>query len=78
MIDMIRCTCSCPVLPVVKRSDERALTMTAYENPMFAEDLVRELSLACRDRGVAHSVQVRTLESIHSHDAVASVSWRPQ
>jgi GTP cyclohydrolase IB len=77
MIDMIRRTCSCPVLPVVKRSDERALTMTAYENPMFAEDVVRELSLACRDRGVAHSVQVRTLESIHSHDAVASVSWSP-
>jgi GTP cyclohydrolase I len=77
MIDMIRSTCSCPVLPVVKRSDERALTMTAYENPMFAEDLVRELSLACRDRGVAHSIQVRTLESIHSHDAVASVAWCP-
>jgi GTP cyclohydrolase I len=77
MIDMIRSTCSCPVLPVVKRSDERALTMNAYENPMFAEDLVRDLSLTCRDRGVAHSVRVRTLESIHSHDAVASVSWIP-
>jgi len=77
MIDMIRSMCSCPVLPVVKRSDERALTMAAYENPMFAEDLVRDLSLACRDRGVTHSVQVRTLESIHSHDAVASVSWTP-
>jgi GTP cyclohydrolase I len=76
MTDMIRSTCSCAVLPVVKRSDERALTMSAYENPMFAEDLVRDLSLACRDRGVAHSVQVRTFESIHSHDAVATISWR--
>jgi GTP cyclohydrolase IB len=77
MIDIIRSTCSCPVLPVVKRSDERAITMTAYENPMFAEDLVREISLACRNHGVSHSVHARTLESIHSHDAVASVSWRP-
>lgn len=78
MIDMIRSTCSCPVLPIVKRSDERALTMAAYENPMFAEDLVRELSLACRAHGVAHRVQVRTLESIHSHDAVASVTWNAE
>ncbi|OBA70133.1 GTP cyclohydrolase [Mycobacterium sp. 1554424.7] len=75
MIEIIRSTCSCPVLPVVKRSDERALTMTAYENPMFAEDLVRDVSLICRGRGVAHTVRARTLESIHSHDAVATVSW---
>jgi GTP cyclohydrolase I len=77
IIDMVRCTSSCPVFPVVKRSDERALTMASYENPMFVEDLVRDLSLACRDRSVAHSIQVRTLESIHSHDAVARVSWSP-
>jgi GTP cyclohydrolase IB len=77
MVHLIRSNCSSPVFPVVKRPDERALTMTAYENPMFAEDLVRQLSLACREHGVAHSLDMRTLESIHSHDAVARLSWRP-
>jgi GTP cyclohydrolase I len=77
MVNIIRGTNSCPVLPVVKRVDERAITMAAYENAMFVEDLVRDLSRSCRDRTVAHSIQVRALESIHSHDAVAGISWSP-
>ncbi|CPR10453.1 GTP cyclohydrolase FolE2 [Mycobacterium bohemicum DSM 44277] len=77
LIEMIRANSSCPVFPVVKRSDERVITMAAYDKPMFVEDLVRQLSLACRAQVVGHSVEIRTLESIHSHDAVARLSWSP-
>lgn len=65
---------SAPVVPLVKRPDERVLTMQAYDHPVFVEDMARDVSQACRDRGLVHSVRVRNLESIHSHDAVARIS----
>ena len=75
--EMIRTTGSCPVFPLVKRIDERALTMRAHDHPVFVEDMVRDLSRACRSRGLAHEITVRNFESIHSHDAVACVAWAP-
>lgn len=77
MIRLIQGSASCPVYPVVKRPDERTITMAAYDNPRFVEDLVRELSLSCQDRGLLHSITARNIESIHSHDAVARLSWIP-
>jgi GTP cyclohydrolase I len=77
LVELIRSTGSCPVYPVVKRPDERAITMTAYDNPAFVEDMARDLSLELRNRNVGHAVSIRNLESIHSHDAVASVTWSP-
>ncbi|MCZ4100779.1 GTP cyclohydrolase I FolE2 [Streptomyces sp. H39-C1] len=68
-----RCA-SAPVVPLVKRPDERVLTMQAYDHPVFVEDMARDLSLVCRDRGLVHSVSIRNLESIHSHDAVAHIA----
>ncbi|WLW55209.1 GTP cyclohydrolase I FolE2 [Streptomyces sp. YU58] len=68
-----RCA-SAPVVPLVKRPDERALTMQAYDHPVFVEDIAREVSHVCRERGLRHSVRVRNLESIHSHDAIAYVA----
>lgn len=65
---------SAPVIPLVKRPDERRLTMQAYEHPVFVEDMARSISLACRARGLRHRVRIHNLESIHSHDAVARVS----
>lgn len=77
LVDLIRSSGSCPVYPLVKRPDERAITMTAYDRPAFVEDMARDLSLELRSRNIGHTVSVRNLESIHSHDAVASVSWSP-
>ena len=77
LIEMIRANSSCPVFPVVKRSDERVITMAAYDHPMFVEDLLREVSAQCRTLELAHRVEARNIESIHSHDAVARLSWSP-
>lgn len=77
IVELIRSSGSCPVYPLVKRPDERAITMTAYDHPAFVEDMARDLSLALRSRNVGHAVNIRNLESIHSHDAVASVAWAP-
>ena len=76
-IDLIRRTGSCPIYPLVKRPDERAITMSAYDHPAFVEDMARDVSQELRQRELAHQVTVRNFESIHSHDAVASLSWVP-
>lgn len=73
---MIRKVGSSPVYPLVKRADERVLTMDAHDHPAFVEDMARDLSAACRRLGLAHEVRIRNIESIHSHDAVSSVGWR--
>lgn len=77
MFSLVREVGSCPIYPVIKRPDERWITMEAYDHPAFVEDMVRDLSLACRARFLRHSIHVRNFESIHSHDAVASLSWTP-
>ncbi|ATE52683.1 GTP cyclohydrolase I FolE2 [Actinosynnema pretiosum] len=75
-VEILRACGSAPVVPLVKRSDERTLTMQAYDHPVFVEDMAREVALACRERGLTHEVRVRNLESIHSHDAIALVIGR--
>lgn len=75
LVELIRDASSCPVYPVVKRPDERAITMAAYDNPKFVEDLIRDLSISCRELGVPHEITARNIESIHSHDAVARLTW---
>ncbi len=74
-IEIIRDVGSCPIYPLVKRSDERAITMEAYEHAAFVEDMARDLSGRMRVLQLEHVVEVRTFESIHSHDAVAKISW---
>ena len=66
---------SAPVYSILKREDEKAVTEKAYANPRFVEDSVRELAIAMEnDRRITwYSVSVTSHESIHNHDAFASV-----
>lgn len=66
---------SAPVYSILKREDEKAVTEKAYANPRFVEDSVRELSIAMeKDHRITwYSVSVTSHESIHNHDAFASV-----
>ena len=69
---------SAPIIPLLKRADERHLTMAAYDKPAFVEDLARDVAVALRadSRVAAFSVAVSNAESIHDHQAVARVRWR--
>lgn len=69
---------SAPVYPLLKRPDERAVTMTAYDNPQFVEDIARDVAVALRDdlRVAEFSIEVENQESIHDHQAIARVRWR--
>ena len=66
---------SAPVYPLLKRADERHVTMQAYDNPMFVEDMVRAAALELRqDKRVSwFRVHAENHESIHNHAAFASV-----
>lgn len=69
---------SAPVYTLLKRSDERLLTMQAYENPAFVEDITRTVAVALKDDSRIRRGRVRVVneESIHSHNAYASVVWK--
>jgi GTP cyclohydrolase I len=68
---------SAPIYSLLKRTDERMVTMQAYDNPAFVEDIVRDVIVALRgDIRVAEArVKATNHESIHDHSAVAEVRW---
>jgi GTP cyclohydrolase FolE2 len=66
---------SAPIFALLKRVDERAVTMGAYDRPAFVEDLARGVAahLAADPRVGAYSVDVENDESIHNHAAWATI-----
>ena len=67
---------SAPIYALLKRPDERHVTMQAYDNPVFVEDLVRNVALALKKDKRITSFEVKAVnqESIHAHDAFARVA----
>jgi GTP cyclohydrolase I len=68
---------SAPVYPLLKREDERHVTMQAYDNPVFVEDMVRKVAgdLQLDGRVAWFRVKARNEESIHNHAAFAVLEW---
>ena len=77
LIEVAESCGSSPVYPLLKRADERHVTMTAHDNPVFVEDMARSMVYALRDdsRISAFTVEVTNDESIHNHAAFARVTW---
>lgn len=75
LIDEIEQSASCEVYSLLKRPDEKYVTEKAYRNPMFVEDVVREIAKRLdRDENIVwFSVGSETLESIHKHNAYAYI-----
>jgi GTP cyclohydrolase I len=76
LVEWAEAACSCPTYPLLKRPDERAVTMRAYEHAAFVEDIARDLALRVGRLSGPGSYQVQVIneESIHRHDAYAKVS----
>jgi GTP cyclohydrolase I len=66
---------SSEIWPMLKRADEKWVTERAYENPMFVEDLVRDVALRLNaDARVGrYCVEIENFESIHNHSAYARI-----
>jgi GTP cyclohydrolase I len=75
LIEIAEQAASAPVYPVLKRADERRVTMQAYDNPVFVEDIVRDVAIGLLGDQRCSSFRVRaeSCESIHSHDAFAEI-----
>ena len=76
LIEMVEETASCEIYPLLKRVDEKFVTEKAYQNPMFVEDIVRELTLKLNsdDRISYFEIESENFESIHNHNAYASLT----
>ncbi len=59
----------------LKQEDEKYITETAYDNPSFVEDIVRNVAHQLRtdDRIDWFLVEVENFESIHNHNAYAMI-----
>jgi GTP cyclohydrolase IB len=75
VVTMIEGAASSELYALLKRQDEKAVTERAYENPVFVEDLVRNVALRLNaDKRVGwYKVEAENFESIHNHNAYACI-----
>jgi GTP cyclohydrolase I len=78
LVDAVEAALGTPVQTAVKREDEQAFALANAANLMFCEDAARRVAsvLAADTRVTAWQARVAHFESLHPHDAVASVSGR--
>lgn len=77
LIEVAERSASAPVYPLLKRPDEAFVTVQAYDNPVFVEDMVRNVARRLQDdpRVEWFEVHAENHESIHNHSAFAQVAW---
>jgi GTP cyclohydrolase I len=75
VIGMVEASASGQLYSLLKRQDEKAVTELAYENPVFVEDLVRNVALRLNAHPDVtwYKVEAENFESIHNHNAYASI-----
>jgi GTP cyclohydrolase IB len=75
LISMIEESASSELYALLKREDEKSVTERAYENPVFVEDLVRNVATRLNARPDIHwyKVEAENQESIHNHNAYACI-----
>ncbi|GAB3796811.1 GTP cyclohydrolase FolE2 [Virgibacillus kimchii] len=77
LLEAAESNASAKLYPVLKRPDEKIVTETAYENPRFVEDITRLVAADLYELSFVKKFKVSCLneESIHMHDAVASITY---
>jgi len=77
LIEIAERSASSPVYPLIKRPDERFVTMQAYDNPVFVEDMTRKAAeqLMENSKVVWFRVHAENDESIHNHNAFAELQF---
>ena len=75
MIRLVELSASSELYSLLKRPDEKAVTERAYENPVFVEDLVRNVAAKSEAQPdiTWFCVEAENFESIHNHNAYARV-----
>ena len=75
MIALVESSASSELYSVLKRPDEKLVTERAYDNPVFVEDLVRNVAIKANqlDSIIWYKIEAENFESIHNHNAYAVV-----
>jgi len=75
VIAIVEASASSELYALLKREDEKAVTERAYENPVFVEDLVRNVAvkLNAHPEVTWYKVEAENYESIHNHNAYACI-----
>jgi GTP cyclohydrolase I len=75
LIAIIENSASSELFALLKREDEKAVTERAYHNPVFVEDLVRNVALKLNHHPDVtwYKVEAENFESIHNHNAYACI-----
>ncbi len=75
IISLVEQSASSELFALLKRADEKQVTERAYDNPVFVEDLVRNVAVRLNQHPQVtwYCVEAENHESIHSHNAYAMV-----
>jgi GTP cyclohydrolase IB len=78
IVEIVEKSASCELYGLLKREDEKAVTERAYENPVFVEDLVRNVALKLKAHSEVtwYKIEAENFESIHNHNAYACIEGR--
>ena len=80
LIDVVEKIASCELYGLLKRPDEKFVTERAYDNPMFVEDMVRDIAVKFNqdERIASYTIESENFESIHNHSAYAMLNFDKQ
>ncbi|HOM88471.1 MAG TPA: GTP cyclohydrolase FolE2 [Spirochaetota bacterium] len=74
-IEIVEHCGSSEIYALLKREDEKYITERSYENPVFVEDIVRNVAikLLAHPKVLWFQVETESMESIHNHSAYAQI-----
>ncbi len=75
LIEIAESSASSELYTLLKRHDEKAVTERAYENPVFVEDLIRNVAIRLNAHPLVswYKIEAENFESIHNHNAYACI-----
>lgn len=75
LIELVEQSASAQLYSILKRPDEKFVTEAAYDNPVFVEDLVRNVAVKANLHPSItwYRVEAENFESIHNHNAWAMI-----
>ena len=75
LIELVESSASSELYSLLKRPDEKYVTEQAYDNPVFVEDLVRNVAIRAKkhEKISWFRVEAENFESIHNHNAYALI-----
>ena len=73
LIKDIESCASCELYSLLKREDEKFVNESAYNNPKFVEDVIRDVVIKFENNPVInyYEIEIEAFESIHNHCAWA-------